>query len=64
MLTVHLVRIQALRSEDLIGQSDPYVVVQVGVSRSLGRRLHVHTQVLAQMWFQLESCEVTQYDGA
>jgi hypothetical protein len=29
MLTVRLVRIQGLRSEDLIGQSDPYVVVQV-----------------------------------
>jgi hypothetical protein len=30
MLTVRLVRVQGLRSEDPIGQSDPYVVVQVG----------------------------------
>lgn len=30
MLTVRLVRIQGLRSDDLLGHSDPYVVVQVG----------------------------------
>jgi hypothetical protein len=30
MLTVRLVRIAGLRSEDMIGQSDPYVVVQAG----------------------------------
>lgn len=31
MLTVRLVRVQGLRSEDVIGQSDPYVVVQVNL---------------------------------
>ena len=30
MLTVRIVKAQGLRSEDLIGHSDPYAVVQVG----------------------------------
>jgi hypothetical protein len=29
MLQVHLVRVAGLRSEDLIGHSDPYVILRV-----------------------------------